>query len=149
MYDETRDRTRQRSCGTARSVDFPFSLTARAEHLLRVGPDLDAAIKRLQAFEAAGADVLFAPGVGTIDDLKTVTGAISKPFNVLGIMLPGATLADMQAAGAQRVSIGGSLPFVGTKPIIESCEAMMNEGTFNWVSDMASPGSVMALMNKD
>ena len=150
MYDETLAIERvSAAVEAARSVDFPFSLTARAEHLLRVGPDLDAAIKRLQAFEAAGADVLFAPGVGTIDDLKTVTGAISKPFNVLGIMLPGATLADMQAAGAQRVSIGGSLPFVGTKPIIESCEAMMNEGTFNWVSDMASPGSVMALMNKD
>ena len=64
-------------------------------------------------------------------------------------MLPGATLAEMQAAGAQRVSIGGSLPFVGAKPIIESCEAMLNEGSFNWVSEMASPGSVMALINTD
>lgn len=150
MYDETLAIERiSAAVEAARSADFPFTLTARAEHLLRVGSDLDAAIRRLKSYEAAGADVLFAPGVRTIEDLKTVTSSINRPFNVLGVILTNATLADMQAAGAKRVSIGSSLPFVGAKPIIESCEAMIRKGTFDWVSEMASPGSVMALMDKD
>lgn len=129
-----------------KALDFPFVLTARAEHLLRVDQNLDAAITQLQAYEAAGADVLFAPGVRSLEDLKTVTAAINKPFNVLGVMVAGATLADLQAAGAQRVSIGGSLPFVGAKPILEACEAMMQEGRFDWVANMASTGKVMGLI---
>jgi len=128
--------------------DFPFMLTARAEHLLRAGQDLDEVIKRLQAFEAAGADVLFAPGIISLEDLSTVTGALNKPFNVLGVMMPSATLADFQAAGAQRVSIGGSLPFVGAKPIIESCEAMLKDGTFDWVGQSAPYGQVMDIMGR-
>ncbi len=149
MYDESLAIERVAAAvEAARSVDFPFTLTARAEHLLRVGPDLEAAISRLQAYEAAGADVLFAPGIANIDDLKKVTGAIGKPFNVLGVMVAGAKLADLQAAGAQRVSIGGSLPFVGAKPIIESCEAMLSDGSFDWVANMASPGHVMSLVKK-
>ncbi len=149
MYDEVLALERiSAAVEASRAVDFPFVLTARAEHLLRVGPDFDAVITRLQAYEAAGADVLFAPGIRTVEDLQTVTGAISKPFNVLGVMLTGATLADMQAAGAQRISIGGSLPFVGAKPIIESCEAMLSQGSFDWAADMASPGDVIALMKR-
>ena len=131
-----------------KALGFPFQLTARAEHLLRGRTSLDEVIERLNAYEAAGADVLFAPGIGSLEDLKTVTAAINKPFNVLGVMVPGASLADFQAAGAQRVSIGGSLPFVGMKPIIESCEAMISDGTFDWVQNMAPPGEVIALMNK-
>ena len=148
MYDEALAIERiSAAVEAARSVNFPFTLTARAEHLLRVGPDLDAAIKRLQAYEAAGADVLFAPGIGTLDDLRTVTGAVGKPFNALGVMIAGATLADMQAAGAKRVSIGSVLPFIGAKPVIECCEAMLNQGTFDWVANMVSPAKALGLMN--
>ena len=131
-----------------KALNFPFQLTARAEHLLRGGTSLDEVIERLNVYEAAGADVLFAPGIGSLEDLKTVSGAINKPFNVLGVMVPGAKLADFQAAGAQRVSIGGSLPFVGMKPILESCQAMINEGSFAWVQNMAPYAEVMGLMNK-
>lgn len=131
-----------------RGLSFPFQLTARAEHLLRGGTSLDEVIERLQAYEAAGADVLFAPGIRSLEDLRTVTGAVNKPFNVLGVMLPGATLADLQAAGARRVSIGGSLPFVGMKPILESCQAMIEEGRFDWVQNMAPPGDLLGLMSK-
>ena len=129
-------------------LDFPFQLTARAEHLLRGGTSLDEVIERLNAYDQAGADVLFAPGIRSLEDLQTVTSAINKPFNALGVMIPGATLADLQAAGAQRVSIGGSLPFVGMKPILESCEAMINEGTFSWAANMAPPGKVLEIMNR-
>ncbi|MEM7218472.1 MAG: isocitrate lyase/phosphoenolpyruvate mutase family protein [Pseudomonadota bacterium] len=128
------------------ALDFPFQLTARAEHLLRANRDLDEVIRRLQAFEAAGANVLYAPGVRSLEDLATVTSAIEKPFNALGVMIPGATLADMQAAGAQRISIGGALPYIGAKPILDSCDAMLNDGRFDWVANMADAGRLAALM---
>ena len=129
-----------------RKLELTFTLTARAEHLLRVDQDLDTTIKRLQAYEAAGADVLFAPGVRSLADLETVTTAIGKPFNALGVMIPGATVDQLQAAGAQRISIGGSLPFVGAKPILESCNAMLQDGRFDWVSNMAPAGEVLGLL---
>ena len=128
------------------TLEFPFMLTARAEHLLRAERDLDEIVRRLQAFQAAGANVLYAPGIRSLDDLRTVTRAIDRPFNALGVMIPGATLADMQQAGAQRISIGGVLPYVGAKPILESCDAMLNEGRFDWAANMADVGRLTELM---
>ncbi len=122
----------------ARKQDFPFTITARAEHLLRAGRDLDEVITRLKAYETAGADVVYAPGITSLDDLRTITGALEKPFNMLGVMVPDATLADFQEAGAQRVSIGGALTYAAAKPIIDFGEAMMNEGSFAWTAQMAS-----------
>ena len=90
-----------------------------------------------------------APGISSLEDLKAVTDALDRPFNVLGVGIPGATLASLQAAGAQRVSIGGTLPFVGAKPILESCEAMLTEGTFDWVANMAPYGTIMDIMNRE
>lgn len=127
-------------------LDFPFTLTARAEHLLRVDQDLDEAIMRLKAYEAAGADVLFAPGIGSVEDVSRVTSEIGKPLNALGLMIPGATLADLQAAGAKRLSIGGAMSFASAKPIIEFGESMLKEGSFDWVANMAPPGKVAELM---
>ena len=123
---------------TAHKVDFPYTITARAEHLLRAGQDLDEVITRLQAYEAAGADVLYAPGVVSLDDLRTITNELNKPFNMLGVTIPTATLTDFQAAGAQRVSIGGALTYAAAKPIIDFGEAMLNEGSFAWTAQMAS-----------
>ncbi len=122
----------------ARRQDFPFVITARAEHLLRAGRDLDEVITRLKAFEAAGADVVYAPGIASLDDLRIVTHALEKPFNMLGVRIPDATLADFQEAGAQRVSIGGALTYAAAKPIIDFGEAMLNEGSFTWTAQMAS-----------
>ena len=133
----------------AAKQNFPFTLTARAEHLLRVGRDLDEVIQRLQAYAAAGADVLFAPYIGSLEDLATVTDAINKPFNLLGGVIPGATLADCQAAGAQRISIGGSLPYVAAKPIIAACETLLDNGSFDWLADMVPPKQITELMNKE
>jgi len=129
-----------------RTLDFPFTLTARAEYLIRGGRDPDEVIERLQAFSAAGADVLFAPGIATLDDLRTVTQAIDKPFNVLGVMVPGAGLADLEAAGAQRVSIGGALAFAAAKPIIDIGEAMTKEGSFAWTAQMAPAQKIRELL---
>src|SRR5215207_1754900 len=99
----------QAAAEAARSLDFPFTLTARAENLLRGKNDLDDTIRRLQAFEAAGADVLYAPALSTLDEVRLVTSAVSKPVNVLAPMLKGVTVAQLADAGVKRISLGGAL----------------------------------------
>ena len=94
----------------ARRQPFPFTLTARAENHLRGNPDLDDTIARLQAFEAVGADVLYAPWLQTTDEISAVCAALSQPVNVLAV--PGLSFAEITAAGAQRVSVGARLTWV-------------------------------------
>lgn len=94
----------------AAALDFPFMLTGRAENHIRGNPDLDDTIARLQAYERAGADVLYAPGLRTGDEIRTVCEAVSKPVNVLAHA--GLTLDEVKAAGAQRISVGGALTWV-------------------------------------
>ena len=96
----------------ARALPYAFTLTARAENLLHGRDDLDDTIRRLQAFEVAGADVLYAPGLTTLDQVRAVTDAVKKPVNVLATMLKGATLEQLAEAGAKRISIGGALACV-------------------------------------
>src|SRR5207249_5790567 len=91
----------------ARGLGFPFVLTARAENHIRGNPDLDDTIARLQAFERAGADVLYAPGLRSPDEIRAVCGATSKPLNVLAH--PGLSMAEITDSGARRVSVGGAL----------------------------------------
>ena len=91
----------------ARALDFPFTLTARAENHFRQVADLDDTIKRLQAYEAAGADVLYAPRLKTDEEVRAVCAAVSKPVNVLA--WPGLTLKGIIAAGGQRISVGALL----------------------------------------
>ena len=132
-----------------RGLDFPFTLTARAEQLLRSGRDLDEVIKRLQAFEAAGADVLYAPLIASLEDIRTVTSELTKPLNVLAGVVPGATLADYQEAGAQRISVGGRLAFAAVKPTIEFGEAMQREGSFEWAAHVAPYDRIIELLGKE
>jgi 2-methylisocitrate lyase-like PEP mutase family enzyme len=112
----------------ARALDFPFTLTARADNHIRGNPNLDDTIARLQAFERAGADVLYAPGLRTLDEIRTVCDATTKPVNVLG--RPKLPLADVFEAGAQRVSLGGSLAFVAVAAMAEAAEAIRDNGDF-------------------
>jgi 2-methylisocitrate lyase-like PEP mutase family enzyme len=97
----------------ARALDFPFTLTARAENHIRGNPDLADTIARLQAYAAAGADVLYAPGLDNADDIRAVCEAVSLPVNVLA--WPGLTLDAIAGAGARRVSVGGSLAWVAVR----------------------------------
>ena len=106
----------------ARHFDFPFTFTARAENHIRERDDLDDTIARLQAFERAGADVLYAPGLRTLDEIRTVCDAVSKPVNVLAV--PSLSLAEMAEAGAQRVSVGGALTWVAVKAAADAAGAM-------------------------
>lgn len=114
----------------ARSLDFPFTLTARAENLLRGRRDLDDTIRRLQAYEAAGADVLYAPALTTLDEVRAVTGAVSKPVNVLAPPLKGVTLVELTEVGAKRVSIGGALARAATAVLLRAGREMRDQGTF-------------------
>jgi 2-methylisocitrate lyase-like PEP mutase family enzyme len=113
----------------ARRLDFPFTLTARAENHIRGNPDLDDTIARLQAYEQAGADVLYAPGLRTPDDVRAVCEAVSKPVNVLAH--PGLSMDAIAAAGAQRVSVGGALTWVAVAAMAEAAERMRDSGDFS------------------
>jgi len=120
----------------ARALDFPFTLTARAENHIRGNPDLDDTIARLQAYEAAGADVLYAPGLRTADDIRTVAQAVSKPLNVLAHAR--LTMTEIVAAGGQRVSVGGGLTWVAVAGLVGAAERIRDDGDFS-VLDVSLP----------
>ena len=110
----------------ARSLPFPFMLTARAENHLRGNPDLDDTIRRLQAFEEVGADVLYAPGLRTVEEIRAVCEAVTKPVNVLAV--PRLTVADITGAGAQRISVGGALTWVAVDAFASAAQAIRDRG---------------------
>jgi 2-methylisocitrate lyase-like PEP mutase family enzyme len=116
----------------ARRLGFPFTLTARAENHIRGHPDLDDTIARLRAFEAAGADVLYAPGLRGREEIRTVCEAVTKPVNVLA--LPGMSLADLIEAGAQRVSLGGGLAWVAVDAMAAAAREIRDSGGFSALS---------------
>ena len=113
----------------ARALDVPFMLTGRAENHIRDNPDLDDTIARLQAYEAAGADVLYAPGLATVDEIRAVCSAVSRPVNVLGF--PGFTIGEIFEAGAQRVSVGGGLTWVAVAAMADAVTALLETGDFS------------------
>jgi 2-methylisocitrate lyase-like PEP mutase family enzyme len=112
----------------ARSLGFPFTLTARAENLIRDNPDLEDTIARLQAYERAGADVLYAPGLSTTEEIAAVCAAVSKPVNALA--LGNLSRDEIFAAGAQRISVGGGLAWVGVGAIADAATQMRDAGSF-------------------
>jgi 2-methylisocitrate lyase-like PEP mutase family enzyme len=109
-----------------RGLGFPFTLTARAENHLRGNPDLADTIVRLRAFEDAGADVLYAPGLQSLDEIRAVCQEVSRPVNVLA--LPGLSLAEIVAAGARRVSVGGGLTWVAVRALANAATAIRDSG---------------------
>jgi len=127
----------QAAAEVARSLPVPFMLTARAENFLHGRKDMDDTVRRLQAFEAAGADVLYAPGLHSLEEMRTVTSALKKPFNaVMGFADPRITLAQLGEAGVKRVSIGGGLNRVALKAFMEAAK-QMREGKFGFITSMA------------
>jgi len=123
----------------ARSLPIPFMLTARAESLLYGSSDLDDVIRRLQAFEAAGADVLYAPGVRDLAQIRTVVSALRKPFNlVMGFADPTLTVDKLSAAGVKRISVGGAMSRFALAAFLKSAREMKDKGSFTYVREMAS-----------
>jgi 2-methylisocitrate lyase-like PEP mutase family enzyme len=114
------------------ALGFPFILTARAENHIRGNPDLADTIARLLAYEDAGADVLYAPGLVNVEDIRAVCGAVSRPVNVLA--LPGMSLAGVFDAGAQRVSVGGGLTWVALEAMVRAATAIRDGGDLSVLS---------------
>lgn len=113
----------------ARRLGFPFALTARAENHIRGNPDLSDTIVRLQAFEEAGADVLYAPGLRTSTEIRAVCGAVSKPVNVLA--RPHLSIAEIAEAGATRVSVGGGLTWTAVNAMAAAAIEVRDRGNFS------------------
>ncbi|NKC12787.1 MAG: isocitrate lyase/phosphoenolpyruvate mutase family protein [Gammaproteobacteria bacterium] len=127
------------------SRPHPFMLTARAENLIRGVPDFDDTIRRLQAFAAAGADVLYAPGLKTIAEIRTVVQSVGKPLNVLAPMARGVSVEEMAAAGVKRISLGGALLRAVMASLFTAGTQMLEEGTFTWTGALTREKDIASL----
>ena len=117
------------ACEAARRLDYPFMLTARAENHIRGNPNIDDTIARLQAYERVGADVLYAPGLRSADEIRAVCEATSKPLNVLA--RPGLSMSEIVSAGGQRISVGGGLTWVAVSAMVAAAKEMRDLGDFS------------------
>lgn len=128
----------------ARSLSFPFTITARAENLIHGRPDLDDTIRRLVAYAAAGADVLFAPGLKTREEIEAVVKAVApRPVNVVvGLGITDLSLADLASMGVKRVSLGSSLVRSAYSSMFRAAEEIRKNGTFNYNTDTLSYGKM-------
>jgi 2-methylisocitrate lyase-like PEP mutase family enzyme len=125
----------------ARSLPFAFTLTARAEAFVRGQTNLDDVIKRLQAFEKAGADVLMAPGLPDIASVRAVCSAVSKPFNFMGgIKGKSFTVGELAAAGVRRISLATSLYRMAMTALVDAAREVKDKGTFGYLDrSMTTP----------
>jgi len=123
----------------ARALPFPFMLTARAENFFGGEPDLDDTIKRLQAYQEAGADVLFAPGLRTPQEIASVLAAVDLPVNVLvGAQRASLDVPTLAALGVRRISVGGSLARLAFGAVFEAVEQMLSAGSFHYTANAIS-----------
>jgi 2-methylisocitrate lyase-like PEP mutase family enzyme len=119
----------------ARALPFPFVLTARSENFLRGNPDLDDTIRRLQEYERAGADVLFAPALPTLDAVRAVCQSLKKPVNfMVGIPGKSFSVAELQAAGVKRISLAASLYRIAMAGLREAAHEVKEHGTFAYLN---------------
>ena len=132
----------QAAAEAARSLSFPFTLTARAENFVCcTHPDLDDALCRLQAYDKAGADVLFAPGMRSLQHIATLTQSVDRPVNVMmGFASPEFGLQALSELGVRRISLGGSLARTALAAMCRAIEDMQHQGRFSY-ADQAIPNS--------
>ncbi|MBY5792900.1 oxaloacetate decarboxylase [Rhizobium leguminosarum] len=129
---------------------LPFLLTARAENYLWERPDLDDTIERLQAFSAAGADVLYAPGLPDIEAIRTVCAAVDKPVNVvMGLKGRKYSVAELSSVGVRRVSVGGSFARAALGALMRAAMEVKTAGTFEYVDDALSAAFASQLMSRE
>lgn len=130
----------------SRSLPVPFVFTARADGLIHGRVDLDETIRRLQAFEKAGADVLYAPGLRDIPTIRTVVSAIGKPLNVvMSAADPGLTQAQLAEAGVKRISVGGALSRLALAAFLKGAREMRDAGGFTWVRETVPTKELKAI----
>ena len=131
----------------ARSLGFAFTLTARAENHLRGKPDLDDTIRRLQAFERAGADVLFAPGLPDLAAVRAVCAALTKPVNFMaGIRGRSFSVAELEAAGARRISLATSLYRAAMTGLADAAREVLQRGRFGYLDHSLTTAELNAFM---
>ena len=119
------------AAAAARTLPFPFVLVGRAENFLHGRADLDDTIRRLQAFEAAGADALFAPGLTQAEDIRTVCGSVRKPVNVvMGLKSASFSVAELAALGVRRISVGSALSRAALGAFVRAAREIQEHGTF-------------------
>jgi 2-methylisocitrate lyase-like PEP mutase family enzyme len=126
----------------------PFILTARAENFLQGRPDLDDTIRRLQAFEAAGADVLYAPGLPSLEAIRTVCLSVNRPVNVvMGLAGRAFSVAELETAGVKRISVGGSFARAALGGFIRAAREVKEHGTFTYADDAISQRDASSYMH--
>jgi 2-methylisocitrate lyase-like PEP mutase family enzyme len=130
-----------------RALPFPFVLVGRAENYLHGRPDLDDTIARLRAYETAGADVLFAPGLPDLEAIRSVLAAVSKPLNVIaGLKGSSYTLAELGDIGVRRVSLGSSLARASMAAFVRAAEEVREKGTFTYADEATPSAAANAFM---
>jgi 2-methylisocitrate lyase-like PEP mutase family enzyme len=149
LYDIAHAAERIRAASeAARGLGFPFTLTARAENFFRGRPDLGDTIRRLQAYQEAGADVLYAPSLSA-EDIGTVVRAVDRPVNVLansgGQRL---SVPELAALGVRRVSIGGLLAMVAYGALMNAAKELTEQGTFEFAEEAARAKGLRALLER-
>ncbi len=132
----------------ARSLPFVFTLTARAENYLAGRPDLGNTIERLQAYQEAGADVLYAPGLMTEDEIATVVRSVDRPVNVvMGLRRSPFSMDQLSALGVRRVSVGSTLSRVALGAFLRAAHEMRDHGTFTFAADAVSYRDLNAMFD--
>jgi 2-methylisocitrate lyase-like PEP mutase family enzyme len=128
------------------ALRFPFTLTARAENYLFGRPDLRDTIRRLQAYQQAGADVLYAPGLKSKDDIAAVVRSVDRPVNVImGLQGVQLSLAELAELGVKRVSVGSALSRTALGAVLRAAREMREHGTFTFAADAVSFDEVSAM----
>jgi len=134
----------------AKSLGFKFMLTARAENYLYGKPDVKDTIRRLQAYQEAGADVLFAPGVQSKEDIRSIVSSIDRPLNVImgfqGIQL---TVIELQELGVTRISLGGSLARAAYGELVRSATEVLSQGSFNYAENAISGKEINGIFGRE
>ncbi len=133
----------------AHAQPVPFLLTARAENLINGRNDMVDTIRRLQAYVEAGADVVYAPGLRNVAEVRAVVAAVKRPVNVVtGWLDPGITVAQLAEAGAKRISVGGALSRLALATFMAAGRAMKEQGSFAWMRDMLSFADTQRLLGE-
>ena len=137
------------AAAAARSLNFEFILTARAENYLHGRPDLSDTISRLQAYQEAGADVLYAPGITSKEEIVAVVKSVDRPVNVLmGLQGAQLTLSDLSEIGVKRISVGSALCRTALAAFLKAAQEMGDHGTFTFANRAVSPGDITPIFTE-
>jgi len=137
------------AAAVARALPFPFTLTGRAENYLHDRPDLNDTIARLQAYQEAGADVLYAPGLATKDEIAAVVSSVDRPVNVvMGLRGVQLSLAELSAIGVKRISVGSALSRTALGAFLRAGREMREHGTFTFANEAANSREITAILTK-